>query len=131
MLCTLPGSMRTLSCVGWRGVGLAAALGGFVSLCGCNATGPSCNSILPAAVIVDVTDASERPVCDVTVQIQGAQGLAQYDLTTDTCYAAAGAEDGDYVVTVLRSGSELSQQTVRVGFDVCGPVQEKVVVRLP
>jgi hypothetical protein len=131
MLCTLSRSMRTFSCVGWRGFALASALGGLINLCGCNATGPSCNSILAAAVIVTVTDSTGRPVCDVTVQIQGAQGVAQYSLTSETCYAAAGAEDGDYGVSVSRSGSELAQQMVRVGFDECGPVQEKVVVRLP
>jgi hypothetical protein len=105
-------------------------LGAMTSLCGCNATGPSCNSILPAAVVVNVTDSSGRPICDVTVHIQGDGGLAQYDLTAETCYASAGAHDGDYVISVSRSGSELGQQTVRVFDDECGPVQEKVVVRL-
>jgi hypothetical protein len=122
--------MVTLARGEWQRFALAAALGGLGTLCACNSTGGACNSILPAAVIVNVTDSSGRAVCDVTVQIQGEQGFAEYELTSESCYAAAGAVDGDYVVSVSRSGSELSQRTVRVGADECGLVQAKVVIRL-
>jgi len=83
------------------------------------------------AVLVSVVNASEMPVCDVTIRIQGGQVDVQEELTADACYASAGEQAGVYTVTVSRAGSDLSQQEVLVASGECGAVQEKLVVRLP